>query len=550
MLTNHHTLRAVVADLGPKLVGCTIGSAWSQTEAELTLGLTGPDGTETSLAFSCAAKLNALVLRPGVHRARRNTVELFDGLPGATLGALTLDPADRIVTLALSPPEHGRLVMHLFGPRANVFWLDPTGRIRDAFLAADDLRDLAYAAPRATAPDPTADGPLVKTLVRRDPTLGPTLAREIAFRLGWADDRPMASLSDAERKQLADALAALHVELAVPRPTIDEDADGVAVSFSLVPLSHRAAAGLTPVSQPNGVAEAVRVFIGRRLGAESLHEARVGLIRRLGQRIGRTERALERLTETLLTSDRAERYERWASLLMAQPDRVPPGATEATLVDWFDADGGEVVVPLVEPRLSPIQNAERYFAKARHARAAEAASLVRHGETERQLVELSAIRDEAESCRTRTEFLAFSKRHDAALRSLTGGDEDSAPTIPFRRWTVAGGFEVWVGKNAAQNDLLLTRHAKRDDLWFHARDIGGSHVILRTGSAAGVPSKAAVEAAAALAAWFSQARGTPLVAVQMTERKYVRKKRGAAPGAVTLEREQAVLLVQPAMPTA
>jgi predicted ribosome quality control (RQC) complex YloA/Tae2 family protein len=106
---------------------------------------------------------------------------------------------------------------------------------------------------------------------------------------------------------------------------------------------------------------------------------------------------------------------------------------------------------------------------------------------------------------------------------------------------------VWVGKSSENNDLLTMKYAKPNDLWFHARGSSGSHVILRMGTGKGEPSKQAIHEAAGIAAYYSKMKGAKHVPVAVTERKYVRKPRGAEPGSVTIEREK-LLFVEPRLP--
>ncbi len=121
--------------------------------------------------------------------------------------------------------------------------------------------------------------------------------------------------------------------------------------------------------------------------------------------------------------------------------------------------------------------------------------------------------------------------------------------LPFRLFTVDGGFEVLVGKNSSNNDLLTMKYARPNDLWFHARGAGGSHVLLKVGSAKGEPGRKAKEQAAALAAYYSKMRNATIVPVAMTEKKYVRKPKGAPAGTVVLDREK-VMFARPALPSA
>ena len=106
---------------------------------------------------------------------------------------------------------------------------------------------------------------------------------------------------------------------------------------------------------------------------------------------------------------------------------------------------------------------------------------------------------------------------------------------------------MWAGKSSQNNDLLTMKHARPNDLWFHARGSGGSHVVLKSGSGKGEISKRAIEEAASIAAYYSKMKNASTVPVAMTERKYVRKPKGAPPGTVTLEREK-VLFVEPRLP--
>ena len=127
------------------------------------------------------------------------------------------------------------------------------------------------------------------------------------------------------------------------------------------------------------------------------------------------------------------------------------------------------------------------------------------------------------------------------------GSAGAAPRLPFRRFVLDEGYEVWVGRNARQNDALTFDHARKYDLWMHARGVGGSHAVLRLPNRDARPGKPLLERAAAIAAYFSKAQGSSLVPVMMAPRKYVRKPKGAAPGAVVVEREE-VLLVEPGLP--
>src|SRR5690606_11068507 len=143
---------------------------------------------------------------------------------------------------------------------------------------------------------------------------------------------------------------------------------------------------------------------------------------------------------------------------------------------------------------------------------------------------------------------AFVDEEKEALERLLGREGAGEEAEPFRRFPLPGGLEAWVGKNAKGNAALTTRYAQPHDLWLHARGVAGSHVVVRRPSRTETPDRRAVEAAAALAAYFSQARTQPLAPVTVTERKYVRPVKGGPPGLVRVDRED-VVMVAPRRPS-
>ena len=105
------------------------------------------------------------------------------------------------------------------------------------------------------------------------------------------------------------------------------------------------------------------------------------------------------------------------------------------------------------------------------------------------------------------------------------------------------GFKIWIGKNAQHNDTLTLKHTFKDDLWLHAKDVAGSHVVIKYQSGKPFP-KEVIERAAQLAAYHSKRKTDTLCPVAYTSKKFVRKRKGDPAGAVVVERED-VILVEP-----
>lgn len=228
----------------------------------------------------------------------------------------------------------------------------------------------------------------------------------------------------------------------------------------------------------------------------------------------------------------AERLRAQADVLLAQLHRVERGATRVTLDDFT---GGTIDIDL-DPTLSAADNATRLYGSAR--------------KRDRAAARIPALLAAAERERARVERLIERARAGdldidqlARLQPSRGADERSAgPALPYREYRTTGGLEVRVGRGSRANDELTFRHSSPSDIWLHARDVAGAHVILRWDRTDENPPAAAVTEAAVLAALFSRARTSGTVAVDWTRRKYVRKPRRSAPGLVLPERVRTVFV--------
>lgn len=259
---------------------------------------------------------------------------------------------------------------------------------------------------------------------------------------------------------------------------------------------------------------------------------------RLRRKLRDLERRLQRLESELFEAAAdAERLRGEADLLMANLHLVSKGMAEVELTDW---EGGRVVMEL-DPALSPPENAEKLYDRAR--KAARAADRVPElvGQVEGELEGLRDLLERAERGEASPEEI------EAALPpapSDAGPGRRDAPPPPYRRYRTSGGLEVRVGRNSRANDELTFRHSSPNDIWLHARDVGGSHVILRWPSSTENPPARDLREAAVLASLHSRARTSSTVAVDWTRRKYVRKPRKAGPGQVVFERGR-TLFVEP-----
>lgn len=575
MHASHHTLSLLASDLAQRLRGSTVSSAFTQERDGLCIAFA--DRPEC-LFISCAPDLPVLFLHASFVRAKRNSADILAGAAGNRLTTIEIHPSDRVLGLALSS---GLLLeVQLFGPRSNVFLLDPQRIVLDAFKKPRQLagtlihrsalqpvptltrmvEQLSHPAPSGAgieagaAPhngaNPTTDrsahaqsappDTLHAALKRGMPIVSPLVLHELFHRAGLPGGMLLGEMTHDGWAGLRKAATSIEHDLATPRFALVSTAAGALLHFSTIPLTH------IPGSREEAYEDihaALREFFTRRRSTEAFHQEHQHLRGLLRRRLEKAERVCDAIRLDTAETDRAATYRRYGALLMEHLEAVPKGATAWT------AAGAEpsTAIPLL-PSLSPVQNAQRYFEKAKGAERSRVMAGERLHAYASVLTHLRRLLAELDTLSSRSALRTFMKQQKESLRSLGALESpEDQERAPFRVFVVHGGFEVWAGKSSANNDDLTLHHARPEDLWFHARGASGSHVILKVSSAAGEPGKRARAEAAGIAAYYSKMRTARIVPVAMTRRKYVHKPKGAPPGTVVIAREE-VVMATPALP--
>jgi len=247
--------------------------------------------------------------------------------------------------------------------------------------------------------------------------------------------------------------------------------------------------------------------------------------KRARRRMGSLVRELERAEDPAVLRS-------WANLLLTRLPTVPRGVQEASLEGF---DGSTTVVPL-DPKLSPRENADALYDRAGRASRARDELPQRIAEAQERIDELNEALAALTRGETPDEALVGRIRNVVDSSPRGGG-----PALPYRLYLSSGGLDIWVGRGSSSNDALTFQHARPNDIWLHARDAAGAHVVLRW-TRDGAPPARDLEDAAVLAALHSKARHSGWVPVDWTLRKHVRKPRKAAAGAVIPSRVKTIFV--------
>lgn len=275
----------------------------------------------------------------------------------------------------------------------------------------------------------------------------------------------------------------------------------------------------------------------------ALESARKTCIDQMDRALVRLRRRRDAVRSDLLRMDDADKLMRRAQWLLPEAARVPRGATSMELTDW--STGVAVIETIaLNPALSAREQVDAMFKKARRLKRGFQVATARLEQTERvieHLEQLVSMAKDAASAEELSELLEASREAAPGEVPKAKPKATARPTrIPYREFSLSEG-RVLVGRGAEDNDELTLHIAKPHDLWLHAKGHAGAHVIaiLQKGHA---PSAELLVSAAHLAAHFSDARGEKTVEVSYVPRRYVRKPKGSAPGAVSIDREKVLVL--------
>lgn len=519
MHTNYYFLRQLAPALTAQLGGYRVASCFSQEKDELVIGLLSPTGAECWLKAQLGAAFPALALPESFHRARQNSVDLLPELLGRTVASAEVWPQDRVLQLNFVEDE-ASLVFKLYGPRPNAIFRPAPG-------APAQLFHQRYAADADLAPAPIlesaskSDKSAVQT--KLPPALADLPARYLREQRGYDPAPPEV------KQQLARELQA---ELENPAHYYLIYLDG-RTRLSLVPLGEilDTLPGLDPIG-------ALRRFVPLALARRALETER----RQLRQLL--TRRADEAGTSAHLASQRLHAlaheagYRHRADLIMANLHAVAPGAAQLEVVDFYT---NEPVTIKLKPLEKPQRTAENLYRKAKNQQIEERQLQARIATREAEALQALELLEELDAAPALAELRGL--RAWRKLHALDPNPEAAKPAneLPFKVFE-DHGFTILVGRNAQNNDLLTQKYAHKDDLWLHAKDVSGSHVVIRHRAGQTVPEPV-VERAARLAGWYSKRQHDSLCPVTVTPKKFVRKPKGALPGQVIVERERVVLVV-------
>ncbi len=354
------------------------------------------------------------------------------------------------------------------------------------------------------------------------------IAHELVFRATGDIDVPVCNI---DTKRLYSVFSEWQRLLIYENytPSVAFDSNGKPIDYSYMDISYLGC-GVT-VRHYESLAELFDVYFEERDRIEHIHQRAKDLMTLLSNAVSRTERKLGLQRQSLLDSERGEEYKKYGDLITANLYRLERGMESFVTQDYYDELCPEIEIKL-DPRLSPSQNAQKMYKLYNKCKTAKSVLTEQIALWESELRYLESVGEFLSKAECEQDVLEIrDELYRSGYASKMRGyvPPKHLKSTPYK-YRTSGGFELLVGKNNLQNDLLSHKLAARDDIWFHVKDIPGSHVILVTEGKE--PGDDDYTEAARIAAKYSKA-SADTVAVDYTRVKNLKKPGGAKPGFVT-----------------
>ena len=555
-------LSAVTAELCTSLVGARIDKIQMPARDLVVLQFHGPAGNGRLLlsASSNSPRLH-LTTAPLENPAQPPMfcMLLRKHLSGGRIVALRQPPLERLVDLTLDcTDEMGEqvqkhLILELMGRNSNLILCGADGRILDCLRRVDFemsekrqvLPGLFYHEPPGLEKeDPlTASGESIaqrlaalegqkrfdKWLLDTYGGLSPLICRELSHQLFGDVEVEIGELSEETRRAAAEKLHRLFQTLGTDFRPVMLRKEGKPSDFSFRPIHQYG--DYLQTEEFESFSLLLDGFYADRDHADRMRQKTQALHKAMVNLRDRTARKLEIQRKELTATYDRERLRQLGDIVTANLHAIRRGQARLTAVDFYDPDMREIDIPL-SPQISPQQNAAKFYKDYNRAKTAEKVltEQIAKGEVELEYVnsildELSRAETEKDVAEIRLELIQGGYVRDTEKKKKM----KTPPTRPME-FVSSEGYPIRVGRNNRQNDELTLKQSAKGDLWFHVQKLHGSHVVVECGGVR--PGDQTITEAAELAAWFSQARESRNVPVDVTPVKQIKKPVGGKPGMV------------------
>lgn len=375
--------------------------------------------------------------------------------------------------------------------------------------------------------------------------VSPVVCREVAFKATGSSDTRICDMGAQDKLIYVCELEKI-IQAAkdvTGRPYMLKDLTGKPFDLSFVNVTQYGDAALC--KECESFSALLDDYYYQRDSIERMRMRSRDLSKLVSNHIGRLSRKLSAQMAELEKSRDREQLRICGDLLQANLYRIEKGATQVQVENYYEEDMPLITIKL-DPAKSPAQNSQKYYKDYQRAKTADKMLRIQIEKGQQELLYLETVADETERAESERDLTQIRlELVSMGYIKAQKGKQKPPAELPPREFSIADGFTLLVGRNNKQNDMLTLKSSHKNDLWFHTKDIPGSHSVIRT-EGREVTDEAIYEAAC-ICAWFSKARESSQVPVDYTLIRHVSKPQGSPPGRV-IYTDQHTLYVTPKEP--
>ncbi len=530
MFRSYYYLNRYSLELRQQLINKYILAVFSQDKEKLIIKLNNE--SDLYLEMSVNPSEPFINLRDRFSRAKKNTMDFFPQLIGAVVTDVLIASDDRIILISTSK---GKLYFAIRGQFTNVFYF--SNKILESFKREDEENLTRFNAEFAEKNyldhfnfinKILVEGKSIEVIRKLFPFVGREIENEVKLR------------SDDEKDNAASFIEVLKI-IKDENPVIynDELSGTQHIGFDKLKIF----SGFKKETF-DSLIPAFNSFLSKKYFLEEKLSKHKKIRAFLDKELKRITNKLSNLQIVLDKGSNADELNKTANLLLINLKLIKPGMSKVDIVDIYESSN--TIEIKLDQKLTPNQNAKKYFDKARDVRINFEKSVKLRIESQKYFEKLKGIELKFSISQTLSDLdLIMDELKIKNVKSDTSKDDISSK---FKHYLIEKKYHVYVGKDSTNNDLLTTKFAKQNDFWFHARSVSGSHVVLRVENVKEAIPKSILKKVASLAAYHSKAKTSGLAPVSYTFKKYVSKRKGMPIGQVSLTKED-VLLVKPEIPS-
>lgn len=555
-------ISGIVSELKKKLVGGRIYKIYQPEVDELCLVVKNRDEEGNStyrLVVSADASLPLLYLTKDTKEnpatAPNFCMLLRKHIGNGRILSIMQPEFERIVEFEIEHlDEMGdicrkKLIVEIMGKHSNIIFADGDGTIIDSVKHISHQvssvrevlpgREYVYPPGQEKVNPLTADINFFMNHILMNPVtvtkaiytsltgVSPVMANEICHRAGVDGGASTASLSMTEKENLYQAFEKLRVEIIdeeyVPCIAYENDEPKEFGPFELTMYEN--------VVKYESMSEVIEEYYRKKSVVTRMRQRSTDLRKIVANAIERTAKKYDLQNSQLKDTDKREKYKVYGELITAFGYACQPGDKSLTCENYYD--GKEITIPL-DPEISAMENGKKYFAKYNKLKRTYEALLELTVESKSELDYLLSVQNSLDIVNSETDLMQIKTElvESGYIRGKADRNKQKkqAKSKPLH-YISSDGFHMYVGKNNFQNEELTFKFANGNDMWFHAKQMPGSHVIVKLEGAEELPDRT-YEEAARLAAYYSTGNTAPKVEIDYTAKKNLKKPPKAKPGFV------------------